>query len=402
MYMTSEVEHPQVQVQSVLETLSDALGITASTAQHLVFVYSAPKVGSTTLVSSLRLFCSHRLHVVHIHDEAMLSRITSLPPAFRVHDLIAHHRDLGKKVHVIDVYRTPIERKISLFFEHLATLHFNNTEERVNRYSVDRVMRRFAGLFPHLATDDRFLETYPISRGEADGESPPAFAFNHAAKRLRVEQNGITYLKLRLQDADEHWGRILSEEFGCSVHLVRDNDTARGPLGDLVSRFRDAYRIPVDVLESSAVLACPHFRFYLTAEEQAAYATKWRARSSTFTSDWGAPWTREQFLFYEHVSRENAYQDDFQTTHYVDEGCRCKACSWQRAEMAARVARGETTVLERLTHETAKKKWIEQCAARVKSANQFVADQQKKNTKGGTAAAAVGRIMDTAVARSRR
>ena len=156
-------------MESVCERLNEALGITASNAQHIVFVYSAPKVGSTTIVSSLRLFCSHFLHVVHVHDEAMLSRVADLPPEFKVHDWIAYNRHvLGKKVHVIDVYRTPVERKISLFFEHLATRHFNNAEDCVNRYSVDRVIRRFAALFPHLGTDDRFLEAYPIHDRNAD------------------------------------------------------------------------------------------------------------------------------------------------------------------------------------------------------------------------------------------
>jgi hypothetical protein len=37
-------------------------------------------------------------------------------------------------VYVIDVYRSPIERKMSEFFEKIADMHFNTTEENLNNY----------------------------------------------------------------------------------------------------------------------------------------------------------------------------------------------------------------------------------------------------------------------------
>jgi len=35
----------------------------------LIFIYTPPKVGSTTLVTSFRISCARRVNVLHIHDE---------------------------------------------------------------------------------------------------------------------------------------------------------------------------------------------------------------------------------------------------------------------------------------------------------------------------------------------
>ena len=40
--------------------------------RKLIFVYCPPKVGSTTLVSSLRLSASDKLTILHLHKEIML------------------------------------------------------------------------------------------------------------------------------------------------------------------------------------------------------------------------------------------------------------------------------------------------------------------------------------------
>ena len=107
--------------------------------QNIVFIYTPPKVGSTTLVTSLRISASFKLTVIHIHDEAMLSVLTNINNV-TINDIIKYNAYIGKKVYVIDVYRSPIERKISGFFENLASYHFNNTEENVNKYSIYRII----------------------------------------------------------------------------------------------------------------------------------------------------------------------------------------------------------------------------------------------------------------------
>ena len=45
-----------------------------------------------------------------------------------IRDIIQYNKSIGKNVYVIDVYRSPIERKISAFFEKIGAYHFNNID----------------------------------------------------------------------------------------------------------------------------------------------------------------------------------------------------------------------------------------------------------------------------------
>ena len=46
--------------------------------KNYIFVYTPPKVGSTTLVSSLKLSLRRNYKIIHIHDEVMLKVLTGI------------------------------------------------------------------------------------------------------------------------------------------------------------------------------------------------------------------------------------------------------------------------------------------------------------------------------------
>ena len=51
----------------LLKNANEILHITKSPLNKIIFVYSHPKVGSTSLVTSIRMFASHIYNVIHIH-----------------------------------------------------------------------------------------------------------------------------------------------------------------------------------------------------------------------------------------------------------------------------------------------------------------------------------------------
>ena len=110
----------------------------ASDSNNYIFIYTPPKVGSTTLVSSLRISLGKSYNIIHIHDEVMLSVLTGIH-GISINDIIHYLASNGKQVFVIDVYRTPVERKMSEFFEKISPYHFNNSEENINFYSIKRI-----------------------------------------------------------------------------------------------------------------------------------------------------------------------------------------------------------------------------------------------------------------------
>ena len=195
----------------ILNTLNEVLNIHKSQNKNLIFIYSAPKVGSTSIVSSLRIFCSDNFDIIHIHDEEML-RVLAHVDGITINEVILYNKFLGKNIYVIDVYRSPIERKISTFFEKIGTYHFNDNDPNVNKYNVNKVINRFNNIFPFIGLGDHFIDKYNINL-------PDKFDFDK--KYLLVETNGVKYIKLRLKDS-HIWNSILSNIFSKNICIVKD------------------------------------------------------------------------------------------------------------------------------------------------------------------------------------
>ena len=219
--------------QQILLKINEKLNISKNQSNNLVFVYSAPKVGSTSIVSSLRIFGTNKISVIHIHDEEML-RILGDVTGITINEIILFNKHLGRDVYVIDVYRSPIERKISAFFEKIGSYHFNNKDELVNKYNVTKVINRFNNIFPHIANGDHFMDRYNI---------PIPDTFDYDQKYVLVKDNGINYIKLRLKDSDS-WSNILTRIFGFQIVTIKDYESTNKPINDIYRRFKNVYKIP--------------------------------------------------------------------------------------------------------------------------------------------------------------
>jgi hypothetical protein len=352
---------------SLLNQVNDILHINKFPTNKLIFVYSAPKVGSTSIVSSLRLFGTDKFSVIHIHDEEML-KVLSHINGITVNEIILYNKHLGKNVYVIDVYRSPIERKISTYFEKIGAYHFNNTDENVNKYNIHRVINRFNKLIPHLANDDHFIDKYDIN-------IPHHFDYNN--KYLLVKENGITYIKLRLKDSPL-WGPILTNIFGSRICIVKDYESANKPIKDLYLSFKSVYRIPQNLLDD--IMQCKYLKYFYSEIEQQEYYNQWRNLStSNFVS-----YTVDQYKIYEELTLENAHIDYIQLNHYMDEGCGCKACDIKRAITTNKVVRGiPLSNADQIKHEEAKTQLINKRVNQVNRINNAIRNLPPPPTKRG-------------------
>jgi hypothetical protein len=137
--------------------------------RDLVLLYSPPKVGSTTIVSSIRISASEKFYVMHTHDEIIFKTTLGEQNNTCVSDIIKNtsifnpNTKQARKVYVIDIYRQPIERKISEFFHEISTLHFNNTEDNILKYDIQKIQNRFNDIFPHIANTYNYIEKYNIA-----------------------------------------------------------------------------------------------------------------------------------------------------------------------------------------------------------------------------------------------
>jgi len=330
---------------------------TVAKNKTLVFVYCPPKVGSTTLVTSLRLCALEKLTVLHIHDEKMIEVLCGVQ-GVTVNEIIDYNKVLGKDVFVIDVFRTPIEHAISIFFEKVSSLHFNNTENMVNGYDVQKVICRFNRIFPHLARTDYYKEVYAI---------PPSLipdCFDFQNKYLRIHTNGVTFIKLRLSDSNS-WGTMLGAIFGITVTIVSDYETKNKPIAHLFRQFNDSYRVPQNLLplvENSDAL-----NYYFSPFEVYQYISKWKQR----TGGPFQPFSDAEYKLYMEVSIENRHISEVQRNHYIDVGCACKACSLKRNQIVTQINSGHK-VTDTVNHEQATHQY------RITRRKQKLADLNKK------------------------
>jgi len=303
-----------------------------NSTDNYIFIYTPPKVGSTTLVTSLRVSLGKTYNIIHIHDEIMLSVLTGIKDV-KINDIIYFLTNKGKTVFVIDVYRTPIERKMSEYFEKLSPYHFNNTEENVNHYSIKRITDRFNKLFPHIENSEHYFDKYNIS-------DPISFDFE---KKYTLQIiNNINYVKLRLSDSNL-WSQILSNIFKIEIVIINDYKTEDKGLGDLYKKFKNEYRIPENFIEM--IKNDKYFNFYYNEIERNNYLEGWTNKLSNYV----IPYTEEEYKFYMNLCLENQYINDIQIDHYIDNGCFCKFCSEKRRKIFFKAKAGENK-FEKIIH----------------------------------------------------
>lgn len=310
---------------------------------NVIFIYTQPKVGSTSLVSSLRLSAADKFNIIHLHDETTLKNILGIENV-TVNEIIHYNASIGKNVYVIDVYRTPIERKMSLFFEEISSFHFNNLEENVNTYNVDKIIKRFNDIFQHLATSDNYMEKYDIN-----SHLPNVFDYNN--KHLHQKINGVNYIKLRLKDSN-YWGGILSNILGQEITIINDYDTNDKKIADLYRRFKEAYKIPINYYED--IKNCKFLNYYYSEEERNEYCKLWECK----TCEERLPFSKSEYDLYIKVCLENQIYNFIQPEHYIDNGCLCKCCFNKRNELLLKAKSG-IKINEKIIHNSVVNEYVD-------------------------------------------
>jgi len=345
-----------------LINMNELLNINKHQYNKLIFVYSAPKVGSTSIVSSFRIFGITKLDIIHIHDEEMLHVLSNIKD-ITVNEIILFNKYLGKEIYVVNVYRSPIERKISVFFEKIGSYHFNAEDSEVNKYNITKVINRFNNIFPWIGNGDHFIDKYNI-------QIPNKFDFIN--NYLLVNENGITYITLRLKDSND-WGRILTNIFKFNIRTIKDYESKNKPIKDLYNAFQFNYKIPINLLNN--IVNDKYLKYYYSEDEINKYYNEWLSKSSPERESY----TYEEYKIYENITIENCHTDKIQLDHYFDEGCKCKACSIKRLETISKILRG-VEVKNRIVHTEAKSELIQKRVISANKINHFI--NQQKNPSG--------------------
>jgi|TARA_B110000093_G_scaffold181265_1_gene224995 hypothetical protein len=320
-----------------LNNANDKLGLSNNMNiernKNIIFVYSSPKVGSTSLVSSLRLSLNDKYVILHIHNEKMLKSLYDIRD-IQVIDIIEYNRYLGKNIHVFDIYRSIMEQRMSLFFENIDTFHFNVSKERLCKYDVQILINRFNKICSHLLITDHFKTYYNVDFPEV---------FDHDKKYLLLERNGINFVKLRLQDSSE-WSLILNRILHEDIIMIKDYQTNDKVIKDVYNNFKLHYKIPENIY--NLLVENQELKYYYTDEERSQYLSSWNNKITS-----SIPYYSEvEYKVYIEVSIANRYQSEIQYEHYFDDGCNCQGCNRQRKIVLTKLKQNKNNSVSKINH----------------------------------------------------
>ena len=130
--------------------------------RDIVLLYCPSKVGSTTIATSVRFSACDKYFVLHTHKNFIMQASTENGLMNITTDIILNFK---RNVFVIDIYRPSIEKRISEYFETISE-HFNNTEENINNYDIEKIIKRFNDIYPHIKHIDYYKEMYNLPLDE--------------------------------------------------------------------------------------------------------------------------------------------------------------------------------------------------------------------------------------------
>ena len=88
-------------------------------------------------------------------------------------------------------------------------------------------------------------------------------------------------------------------------------------------------------------------------------------------------YTFEEYKLYESICIENSHIERIQLDHYLDEGCKCKACSIKRRQYISKIVNG-IDVKDKITHIESKNELIHKRVLKVSKINDLINKRCKK------------------------
>ena len=229
-----------------------------------VLIYCGGKCGSSTLHTT---FKNNGYKSYKIHDNSYFKYLCD---RFKkdtdktIFDVIDFNTKHDKSIYIIDSYRTPIERKISAFFQNI-----NNYINNCNQKTIEEIISIFNENFLYKSEKyhsiDEVMKHYGL----------PIFTdFDFKNKYNIMKKDNITFIKIRFSEIAE-WSDILSTIFEKKIVMYNDNLTSNKPINNLYNEFKEKYKLPEKFLNEH-LINDKTFKIYNSIEEQNKYIDYWK------------------------------------------------------------------------------------------------------------------------------
>ena len=225
-----------------------------------ILVMCGGKCGSSTLYSSFKNSGFKCLKIHSKYDYILQFKSDSLYDTINLSSKC-------KKLFIIDSYRTPIERKISSFFQNIHTFVPN-----YEYLSIQKLIHIFN--LKYLNT----IEEYHSINSVLTNYNIPLFNKFDLKKKYNIyEKNNKIFIKILYKDIDD-WDNILSKILNKKINIVNDNLSTVKSYKNIYNLFKKKYIVPKSYLKHLKNNDM-EFKIYNTNEEQIAYIQKWLQRS---------------------------------------------------------------------------------------------------------------------------
>lgn len=224
-----------------------------------IIVYCGGKCGGSTLQNT---FVQNNYNSMHIHKNkvpGLNSTYDSIQSIFSIIDNLCK----DNKIYIIDCYRTPIERKISSFFQNI-NIHIPN----YNKWSIKQLINYFNNKLLYT------LEEYhSINEPFEYYDIPKWNIFDFNKKYNIIEKNNKVFIKILFKDID-NWDNILSGIFEKPIKIYKCNLTKNKQINTLYSEFKKQYTVPLKYINT--LKNDTEFVIYNTIPDQITYINKWK------------------------------------------------------------------------------------------------------------------------------
>ena len=230
-----------------------------------IFVCCGGKCGGTTLANT---FHENGYKTVHVHSSKHLGNFKSDIDLANgnLYKVIDYSKEKNK-IYIIDSYRTPIERKISCFFQkiHIYIPNYKNvTIENLIDYFNEHILDSSVGTNHSINEFITYYEANPITK------------FNYKKKYVKREKNNIIFIKLLFSDIKE-WGNILSDAFEKEIVIHNANLTSDKSISEIYSQFKEKYLLPKYFIEKIKV--DKELAIYMQPYQVTKYIEYWTEKS---------------------------------------------------------------------------------------------------------------------------
>jgi hypothetical protein len=224
-----------------------------------IFIYCSGKCGGSTLNKT---FEYNNFNTIHIHSNYYFQNGLIKNNNITIFDIINYNKK-NNHIYIIDSYRTPIERKISSFFENI---HLELPD--YHKYSIDELIDIFNKNFFYN------LENYHSMDEITEHYGFPIFSsFDFNNKYNIYIYDNITFIKIRFHEI-KIWKDILSKIFNTDIKIINNNLTENKKINSIYNEFKHNYRVPDRYLDED-IINDKHFLIYNTEDEQKEYLKKW-------------------------------------------------------------------------------------------------------------------------------